>query len=105
MTQDFLDGLLVALIPSMLMLAWLVWRMPSDSMFLTGLICRLDHVVDKLTSPYPRRPTQIAVTLSPKPITACRPNATNIHRRYPTALYSTHQELVRSACRHRDGVT
>ena len=30
MTQDFLDGILVALIPSMLMLAWLVWRMPSD---------------------------------------------------------------------------
>jgi hypothetical protein len=30
MTQDFLDGVLVALIPSMLMLAWLVWRMPSD---------------------------------------------------------------------------
>ena len=30
MTQDFLDGVLLALIPSMLMLAWLVWRAPAD---------------------------------------------------------------------------
>jgi hypothetical protein len=30
MTQDFLDGILAALIPSMLMLAWLAWRAPSD---------------------------------------------------------------------------
>ena len=30
MTQAFLDGIIVALIPSMLMLAWLVWRMPSE---------------------------------------------------------------------------
>ena len=26
MTQDFLDGLLVAMLPSMLMVAWMVWR-------------------------------------------------------------------------------
>ena len=51
---DFLDGVLVALIPSMLMLAWLVWRMPSDEHLLTGLICRLDHVVDKFKEPIPQ---------------------------------------------------
>jgi hypothetical protein len=26
MTQDFLDGMLVTLIPSMLAVAWLIWR-------------------------------------------------------------------------------
>ena len=26
MTQDFLDGMLVAMLPSMLTVAWLVWR-------------------------------------------------------------------------------
>jgi hypothetical protein len=26
MTQDFLDGMLVTMLPSMLTVAWLVWR-------------------------------------------------------------------------------
>lgn len=30
MTQDFLDGMLIVMIPSMLTLAWLIWRTPSD---------------------------------------------------------------------------
>jgi hypothetical protein len=29
MTQDFLDGVLVTLLPSMLVVAWLVWRAPA----------------------------------------------------------------------------
>ena len=34
MTQDFLDGLLVSMMPSMLMVAWLLWRVtPADSDF------------------------------------------------------------------------
>jgi hypothetical protein len=28
MTPDFVDGILVALMPSMLMVAWLAWRAP-----------------------------------------------------------------------------
>ena len=30
MTLEFLDGIIVALTPSMLVVAWLVWRIPSD---------------------------------------------------------------------------
>jgi len=34
MTQEFLDGMIVVLLPSMLMVAWLVWRtVPIDSDF------------------------------------------------------------------------
>jgi hypothetical protein len=34
MTQQFLDGLIVAMLPSMLMIAWLAWRAtPVDSDF------------------------------------------------------------------------
>ena len=29
MTQDFLDGFLFAMLPSMVTVAWLVWRAPS----------------------------------------------------------------------------
>ena len=37
MTQDFLDGFLLAMMPSMLTVAWLVWRTPSG-----------DHLPDEL---------------------------------------------------------
>jgi hypothetical protein len=34
MTQDFLDGVIIAMLPSLFMVAWLVWRasgeQPSD---------------------------------------------------------------------------
>jgi hypothetical protein len=34
MTQEFLDGMIVVMIPSMLTVAWLVWRAtPVDSDF------------------------------------------------------------------------
>jgi hypothetical protein len=33
MTQEFVDGILIALIPSMLVVAWLAWRAPSDEHF------------------------------------------------------------------------
>jgi hypothetical protein len=34
MTQEFLDGMIVVLLPSMLMVAWLVWQaVPIDSDF------------------------------------------------------------------------
>ena len=34
MTQDFLDGILLAMIPSMIVVAWMVWRAPPvDSDF------------------------------------------------------------------------
>jgi hypothetical protein len=32
MTQDFLDGMLVTLLPSMFVVAWLVWRAPLDEL-------------------------------------------------------------------------
>jgi len=30
MTQGFVDGIIITLIPSMLTVAWLAWRVPSD---------------------------------------------------------------------------
>ena len=30
MSQEFLDGVLVAMLPSMFVVAWLVWRAPAD---------------------------------------------------------------------------
>jgi hypothetical protein len=34
MTPDFVDGILITLMPSMLMVAWLAWRAPAiDSDF------------------------------------------------------------------------
>jgi len=33
MTQDFLDGFLLAMMPSMLTVAWLVWRADAHQSF------------------------------------------------------------------------
>jgi len=33
MTPDFLDGILISLMPSMFVVAWLMWRVPIDSEF------------------------------------------------------------------------
>ena len=49
MTQEFFDGMIVVLLPSMLMVAWLVWRaVPIDSDFRNG---SSDHQLDQFHEP------------------------------------------------------
>ena len=83
----------VALIPSMLMLAWLVWRMPSEEHLLAGLICRLDHEVDKFKEPISQDTHPNYSEAESKPITAAGQTRRMFIVVTPLLCTQPHQEI------------
>jgi hypothetical protein len=75
MTQEFLDGMIVVLLPSMLMVAWLVWQaVPIDSDFWHGL---LDHQLDQFDEPITQKTYPSGGEPEAKRDYRCGPNLTN----------------------------
>ena len=73
MTQDFFDGMLVAILPSMIAAAWLArrttdWPTHASDMALFAILQIAISI--SLTIPYPKKHIQAAESAKPKTITA-----------------------------------